>query len=168
MGMFSERALVAREMRRAQRNARRGGMIGVSLFGDKRLMRQFDNVGKKGINTALRRAMRSSAKRLHREVLRRVPIDDGEYFEAIEKLKVRSGKRSRKGIRIGVDRSALSEEMAQRSLILEYGTKEREGRGIGPPRPHWRPAVDETRAREVIAIREEFIDGILAITRRTK
>lgn len=146
-----------------------GSLIGIKLLGDQRLIRQFAALEKKTAKKLLRPELRASAKRLLPQVVRRVPIDEGDYFEAIEGLKIRSGGRSRRVVRAGIDTSSLSKEMAILMGILEYGTKEREGpRGQVTAQPHWRPAVDESKARELVLIGRGLSKRIAMELRRTK
>lgn len=118
------------------------GMIDISILGDKKLTASFNKLALKTQKKFTRKALRAGAKVVQQEYKARVPVDTGRLKRGI---KVRAGKRSRRGISINIEtptRDKLgieADDPYYYPAIIEYG---------GGATPAYAPGRKALKAKE--------------------
>lgn len=150
------------------------GGVDMKMLGDKALDRAFATLPVKMQKTVARKAIRNSAKRTRRYIVRELLalrartnrsgrnrlLTLAEFFENAKV--VSRSKRARQLIRIGViwpsrsDIGIPADAKGYFPTAIEYGTIK------APAMPYLRPAVDNNRKTELALIRREVARGIEA------
>ena len=138
--------------------------IDLTVDGDVALRRKLARLIDLAPKPVTRKALRASAKRIHRRLIRKVSgypvrVITGEYLKAVEAAKPRAGRRSRGSMQMTIPQPTEPEQAIQQNA-LEYGRTR--GRGAPAPAfPHVRPAVDEKKRSELLLIGRDIGRGIV-------
>ncbi|KKN27514.1 hypothetical protein LCGC14_0863980 [marine sediment metagenome] len=153
-------------------------VIDISILGDKALERALSQLPDRIQRKVVRQSLHKSAKRVNGYLIRNlsgIPVapDSGKWLAAQTAQKPKSGKRSRRGVRIELGfptREELGIPAGDKYFYpaaIEYGThKTRQGRGPLPAFAPVRRAVNENTDKEHRLMGTEIGQGIEREARR--
>jgi hypothetical protein len=147
------------------------------MIGDKELQRMLQRLPDRAQVKAVKPALRLAAKRIHPEIVKRVPVDTGRLKAAVEAearpiLLKRSKRSTMIGYLLGLPRREvigipLGEEGTKNyyPAFVEYGYTTKDGR-TAAPRSYIRAAVDENIEHLHSTLARDINKGIIKQMRR--
>lgn len=126
----------------------RPAKVSVIISGDRKIDAKLATLEAKVARKISRKALRKALKPILATAKSNAPSDTGELRSG---LKIRAGKRSRKGIRLEIQTTGVHSHIAS---FIEFGTKDK------PASPFMRPAYDEHKASAKKTLLDELWSGI--------